>query len=678
MNDLQKIEEISKPLITDVIAINRQGIVQQYQVKQDYSKYCIDIPACYYVDKISDEDKKKLPFLSFDGVLEQLPPKTRKEVKFDYDGKEWIEENISKLKSLNTDPEKYTKLKNQILKKIQFYELNESWVNKFVNDIAQTSLVETSPESVKKEIEFKQATKTDNKFVEDKEEIKKTSLFIDERFMHEQVKTKEGNFFIKFEFATNKWERTDCVEGAEPLYPIDDEEVMAGHIRLPDDVCDYITEEQLITDIEKHVKKYLDVPEDYLHYASLNILKSWVYERYRSLNYLRVQGEPGTGKSRFLDVIGGLHYKPIATSGASTVSPIFRLINKWGCTLIMDEADLRESDETNDLIKIINQGFEKDRPVIRCNPDDKSKVEFFNVYCPKVLSTRREFEDIATESRCMTQIMTGTRRSDIISSLDDSFYAEQQTLRNKMLLWRFKNFNRIEPNIGETYDWAGIEPRLKQTNVGFLSLIHQDKAYVDKFMKRIKEKQESLQNERSETYEGHIINACSRLILEDKPIIAQSIINYADLTDAKGNKWKPRRIASYMKTMGFDGTKLERQPEGKPEKVYQYKPEVICTLFQKYMTKDEFQDFDKELRKKQGMIKSTNHDPYFVYHVTVVTVIYEQGKTVTNDNKAEIVTNAVAHHKDGYIGYTVTEKLQSFVSDGALIRNADGSYKEVK
>lgn len=677
MNDLQKIEEASKPFITDVIAINRQGIVQQYQVKKEYSKYCVDIPACYYVDKIGDDDKKKLPFLSFDGVLEQLPPKIRKEVKFDYDGKEWIEENISKLKSLNSDPEKYTKLKNQIMKKVQFYELNSSWVDKLSQDIALTALVETTAESVKSEMQFKEASKSEKKYTESEDEPKKISLFVDENFIYEQIKKDTGNCFLKYSFLTSSWEETDCVDGQEPLYPINDEEVLAGHIKLSSGVEEYGTEEQLIEQIEKHVKKYLHVPEDYLHYASLNILKSWVYERYRSLNYLRVQGEPGTGKSRFLDVIGQLHYKPIATSGASTVAPIFRLINKWGCTLIMDEADLKQSDETNDLIKIINQGFEKDRPVIRCNPDDKSKVEFFKVYCPKVLSTRHVFDDPATESRCMTQIMTGTNRTDIISSLDDEFYKEQQSLRNKLLLWRFRNYHNIQPNIGETLNWDGIELRLKQTNVGFISLIFNDKPYIEKFMARIRSQQKELRNERSETYEGHIISACVRIVLEDKPILARTIIDFAELTDQKGMKWKPRRIASYMKTLGFLGTKLVRI-DSIPEKVYEYNNETLWTLCQKYLTEDELKDFIEQCQKKVSSSITFNHMGVFCNYVTNVTIVYEQGKKNKSEVIEEIVTNPTRATNDGYIGYTVTEKLQSYVSSGDLIKNPDGTYKEVR
>lgn len=505
-------------------------------------------------------------------------------------------------------------------------------------------------------------------------EQKKTSLYIDEKYMYEQIKKPSGCCFLRYEFNTGNLTEHAVIELEEPTFPINDEEVKDGHIKLPSCAEEYGNEEQLIVELENHVKKYLDVPADYLHYAVLNIVKSWVYERYRSLNYLRVQGEPGTGKSRFLDVIGGLHYKPIATSGASTVSPIFRLMNKWGCTLIMDEADLKQSDETNDLIKIINQGFEKDRPVIRCNPDDKSQVEFFKVYCPKVLSTRHAFDDVATESRCMTQIMTGTSRSDIISSLNDAFYAEQQMLRNKLLLWRFRNYKRIMPDIGETLDWTDIEPRLKQVNVGFISLIHQDKSYVAKFMDRIRKQQQDLRNERSETYEGYIVAACSRIILENRPITAKTIIDYAELTDSKGNKWKPRRIASYMKTLGFLGTKVIRV-EDTTEKEYQYKPETVAMLLKKYLPKDEYESFCSLIREKADTLKGSYHNHFIVYFVTDVTIVYEQGKNGNTHDLTASVTVGGTHTRHGNIGNMINKGI---VANPTLMEKVAGEVFETE
>jgi hypothetical protein len=119
----------------------------------------------------------------------------------------------------------------------------------------------------------------------------------------------------------------------------------------------------------------------------------------------------GSGKTRFLLNVGSLCYKPIFASGASTVSPLFRLLQAFRGTLIIDEGDFRFSDEKVEVIKILNNGNAKGFPVLR--GDTVRGREFipnaYQVYGPKLVATRGFFEDKALESRCLTEEM-GTRR----------------------------------------------------------------------------------------------------------------------------------------------------------------------------------------------------------------------------------------------------------------------------
>ena len=54
--------------------------------------------------------------------------------------------------------------------------------------------------------------------------------------------------------------------------------------------------------------------------------------------------------------MGSLCYKPIFASGASTVSPLFRILDSFRGTLIIDEDDFRFSDEKAEVVKILNNG----------------------------------------------------------------------------------------------------------------------------------------------------------------------------------------------------------------------------------------------------------------------------------------------------------------------------------
>src|SRR5205085_10842443 len=111
--------------------------------------------------------------------------------------------------------------------------------------------------------------------------------------------------------------------------------------------------------------RYVDVSPLYEKLASYYVLLSWVYDGFNELPYLRLRGDYGTGKTRFLLTVGSLCYKPIFASGASTVSPLFRIIDAIQGTLVIDEGDFRLSDERAEIVKILNNGNARGFPVLR-------------------------------------------------------------------------------------------------------------------------------------------------------------------------------------------------------------------------------------------------------------------------------------------------------------------------
>jgi len=235
-------------------------------------------------------------------------------------------------------------------------------------------------------------------------------------------------------------------------------------------------------------------------FALWNVKRSWVYEKFHTINYLRAQGDTGMGKTRFLDTLGQIHYKPINTSGATTSAPVFRIIDKWKGTLVMDEADFQKSDESQDIIKIINMGYEKGKFVMRCDQNDSRSIDFFDPFCPKILATRKSFEDKAVESRCFTLVMTGTKK-EIPFNLNKLFHQTTQTLRNKLLMWRFKNFDKINPDDKYDFDFSDLEPRVKQIVSSFISLFR-DEGQMKKFRTFIVEYQKQLIMERQSSLTG--------------------------------------------------------------------------------------------------------------------------------------------------------------------------------
>lgn len=243
-------------------------------------------------------------------------------------------------------------------------------------------------------------------------------------------------------------------------------------VLFPSEPEEYGSEEDLLNELRTFIHRYVDMSPLFEKTACYYVLLTWVYDSFNELPYLRVRGDPGSGKTRFLLTVGSLCYKPIFASGASTVSPIFRMLDAFRGTLIIDESDFRQSDERSEVVKIFNNGNARGFPVLRT---EVSKTGEFNphaywVYGPKIIATRGSFEDRALESRCLTEEMgQHDLRDDIPINMADSYKDEARHLRNKLLLFRFRNLGKrvaTEELVDRT-----IEPRLNQIFVPLLSII---------------------------------------------------------------------------------------------------------------------------------------------------------------------------------------------------------------
>lgn len=326
--------------------------------------------------------------------------------------------------------------------------------------------------------------------------------------------------FAVFDPVTNNIEYVPSldVDGVIITPPISDDILTKGYVNLPSKAEAYCDELDLYNDIQAFVHKYLEVSPDYEIIACFYPMLSYVYDVMSVIVYLRARGDWGTGKSRFLTVFGSICYRGISATGAISEAPIFRIMDKWHGTMVIDEADFNgRTGAESGITKILNCGYEKDKPVIRCDPNDPATVNAFDPFGPKIISTRYEFKDKALESRCFTDIMAERTRKDIPIELPPEFYKEAQILRNKLLMYRFLNRDAVKKlsenisNIG--MDFSGLPDRMQQA-ARPMSVIVGDHPELQAMLKKfLEEKAKALVLEASETTEGHIV----KLLAESEP-----------------------------------------------------------------------------------------------------------------------------------------------------------------
>lgn len=319
-------------------------------------------------------------------------------------------------------------------------------------------------------------------------------------------------------------------------------------IKLPSEAKEYGTEKELLEKIQKFIHKYLDISPVFEKIASYYILFTWVFDRFNELPYLRVIGDWGGGKSRFLQTVGSICYKSIFAGGATTTSPLFRIIDEARGTVILDEADYRFSDTTADIIKILNCGYQKGIPVLRSEGKGTFEVKSFDVFCPKIIATRKQFNDQALESRFLVEEMEKKDlREDIPINLPDSFENEALELRNQLLMWRFRNFYKIGLK-SDVIDRT-IEPRLNQITIPLLSIVD-DKEVRDEIKKSVQEYNKELFTDRGMSLEAEVLVAL--LIKYEAGYPDPTMKDISDTHAAQNElsdkeKLKPRRVGHLIR-----------------------------------------------------------------------------------------------------------------------------------
>jgi len=229
------------------------------------------------------------------------------------------------------------------------------------------------------------------------------------------------------------------------LKPIDNDEVRQQTVLLPSDVEEYESEEKLTQEIRDYLNRWHEAPDQLsrtvdIYYCYL----TYIYDLTPQLPYRRYLAPWGRGKSAWLETLGWICYRGIVLAGSDTDKSVVRKMNNWRGTALIDEADFGNSTLYAFLIKILNIGYDKKTGYYhRSDDNDPNKILSYGVYGPKLLATREKYMDLALESRCLTTI--GRQNANPIPLFRmDKFLAESQTLRNKLMMWRFRNYSKIK------------------------------------------------------------------------------------------------------------------------------------------------------------------------------------------------------------------------------------------
>lgn len=158
------------------------------------------------------------------------------------------------------------------------------------------------------------------------------------------------------------------------------------------------------------IERYIDFPPDSAKGTGATLalwaILTYFYPAYSSIPYIYLGGPIGSGKSRVLEVLGKVAFRPLSSSNM-TAPAMFRTLHSRGGTLLYDEAErLKESTpDVGEINSMLLAGYKAGGSATRLEPvGDTFKTVEFEVYGPKAIACIYGLPD-ALSSRCISVMM---------------------------------------------------------------------------------------------------------------------------------------------------------------------------------------------------------------------------------------------------------------------------------
>jgi hypothetical protein len=477
-----------------------------------------------------------------------------------------------------------------------------------------------------------------------KENTKFLSMFEFPDGRHAEEIIKDGiPAFLIYDPATRRIDYKEKIEfDAQTILPLPLDSKLREALTLPDGVEEYGTLEQLINEITDFaLAKFDPVSNEDLFKLILHIfLASWFVPKWmksypeRFFPAITARGPSETGKKRLLTLGRWLSYRPMYMLKTTKVPTLFRAIDPWDGTLILDEADLTDSSESGDFIEFYNSRADG-VPIPRYSTESRG-VEWWYSFGLTLTATRKAYTDDGAESRTIVFPSESTRnpeKFDLIPSKD--WLEKGKRLQRKLLMFRLKHLhgeipsNLIIPNI------RGF--RVRECLLSLQVLGNDDPKIIKNLEEIARVLEKRVIAERASSREGLILNAIYSAITDGAILIPEGLAwmivrtwkkedtdvqtpaTSKSISENLGKVFSPTEVGRIWRGLGQDN-KQQMRHDGKrykgvlliinPKRLdYEFKkyvPDAVNVLEKIYG--QEKSEVIKPTAPPDGIDKSTSHD----------------------------------------------------------------------
>jgi hypothetical protein len=182
------------------------------------------------------------------------------------------------------------------------------------------------------------------------------------------------------------------------------------------------------------------------------LLTTFLYHGLEACGYLHVHGPAGSGKSRLLQLLNQLCYRPTLSSNL-TAAATFRTLDGYGGTLILDEAErlAQSTPDVQELRSVLLAGYKRGSRATRLEAHGKAfRTASFDVYGPKVLGCIAGLPS-ALASRCIRiQMMRARHGSAVTRRRLDEDQTRFRDLKDAIYIFMLEHSSALVNHISNT------------------------------------------------------------------------------------------------------------------------------------------------------------------------------------------------------------------------------------
>ncbi len=202
---------------------------------------------------------------------------------------------------------------------------------------------------------------------------------------------------------------------------------------------------ELLDEIASLITKHVILPKGALAAITVWIAATFVYNAFRVFPKLAIiSPEKRCGKTTLLDILASLCCRALIASNI-TPSAIFRSVELWRPSLIIDEADTFLSGRNDDLIGIVNSGHTRSTAFVIRTVGDEHIPQRFSTWAPMAFASIKGIVGTVMDRSIIIPLRRKTV-NEKVKRLPIDFKADCDTLRQKLTAWAEENFDELKGN----------------------------------------------------------------------------------------------------------------------------------------------------------------------------------------------------------------------------------------